>query len=65
MDTDYKDAELINYGHNERSRTLANLYEDQASRALCLCSRHFDDRPDCPKAIWEQAAHHARMMVDE
>lgn len=60
------DDALVQAGKNERSRTLAKLYDELAGRHPCLCrGAHDSDRECCPKAIWQQAARMAQQMIDE
>jgi hypothetical protein len=58
------DDDLTRAGKNERSRTLAKLYEEMAQSApcTCLCEPHLET---CPKGIWTSAARMAQQIIEE
>jgi hypothetical protein len=67
MTTVSDDDALIQRGGSLRSATLANIYGENATHATCTCSprQHDDASNDCPRAIWNQAARIARLMVED
>jgi len=58
------DDQLMASARKSRSETLANMYLEAASMTPCTCAAeaHTKFVRDCPKAVWEHAAHMAKEM---